>query len=117
TVLVFPEGTRSASGDVQEFKPLVGHLALTHGIDILPVYLGGTYEAMPRGASVPVRRDISARIGPPLRIADLRKRTEGKTSSEAAREVARLAREALLALKNGHAFDLAFQDEPREQKH
>ena len=38
TVLVFPEGTRSDGGDIQEFKPLVGHLALVQGVDILPVY-------------------------------------------------------------------------------
>ncbi len=107
TVLVFPEGTRSDSGDIQEFKSLVGHLALTHGVDILPIYLSGTYEAMPRGASVPLRREIGARIGPPLCIADLRRITADKSSSEAAREVARLAREALLALRDGRVFDLA----------
>ena len=28
TMLIFPEGTRSPDGDVHEFKPLVGHLAL-----------------------------------------------------------------------------------------
>ncbi len=119
TVLVFPEGTRSESGDIQEFKPLVGHLALTHGVDILPVYLGGTYEAMPRGATVPLRREISARIGPPLCIADLRRVTEGKSSSEAAREVARLAREALVALREHRQFSLTPGDESaqNETKH
>src|SRR3954468_573907 len=42
TVLIFPEGTRSPNGGIQEFKPAIGHLALTYAVDILPVYLGGT---------------------------------------------------------------------------
>jgi long-chain acyl-CoA synthetase len=114
TVLVFPEGTRSGSGEIQEFKPLIGNLALAHGVDILPVYLGGTYEAMPKGAAVPLKREITARIGPPLRIEDLRKVTEGKSSSDAAREVARLAREALVALRDGRVLDLS-RGEPSKE--
>ncbi|HEY8040859.1 MAG TPA: AMP-binding protein [Polyangiaceae bacterium] len=107
TVLVFPEGTRSAGGEIQDFKPLVGHLALVHGVDILPVFLGGTHAAMPKGVAVPTRRDILARIGPPLAVADLRRLTEGLSTADAAREVARIAREAVLALAEGKVLDLA----------
>ena len=107
TVLVFPEGTRSPDGEIQEFKPLVGHLALVHGVDILPVFLGGTHAAMPKGALLPSRREILARIGPPLRIADLRRLTEDLTAGDAAREVARIAREAVMALRDGVVVDLA----------
>ena len=92
TVLIFPEGTRSASGEMQEFKPLIGHLALVHGIDILPLYLGGTHAAMPKGAWVPTRRAIEARIGPPLGVADLRRLTAGLAPAEAAREVTKSRR-------------------------
>src|SRR5690606_37954724 len=49
TVLIFPEGTRSTDGSIGEFKPAVGHLALHHGVDILPIYLGGTHAALPKG--------------------------------------------------------------------
>jgi long-chain acyl-CoA synthetase len=114
TVLVFPEGTRSAGGDVQEFKPLVGHLALVHGVDILPIFLGGTHAAMPKGAMLPTRREILARIGPPLCMFDLRRLTEGMTAGDAAREVARIAREAVLALSEGMVLDLS-RAERREQ--
>ncbi len=106
TVLIFPEGTRSPAGEIQEFKPLVGHLALAHGVDILPVFLGGTHAAMPKGALVPTRRDLLARIGPPLCVADLRRITAQMTPADAAREVARLAREAVLALRDGAVLDL-----------
>jgi long-chain acyl-CoA synthetase len=107
TVLVFPEGTRSGSGEVQEFKPLVGHLALVHGVDLLPIHLGGTHAAMPKGAVLPTKREIVARIGPPLGIDDLRRLTEGLSPADAAREVARIAREAVLALAEGGVLDIA----------
>jgi long-chain acyl-CoA synthetase len=105
TVLVFPEGTRSTGGTVQEFKPLVGHLALVHGVDILPIYLGGTHAAMPKGAPLPTRREIVARIGPPLRVEDLRRLTEGLSAADAAREVARIAQAAVEALRDGRVID------------
>jgi long-chain acyl-CoA synthetase len=107
TVLIFPEGSRSEGGDIKEFKPLVGHLALVQGVDILPVYLGGTHTAMRKGAPLPTHRAILARIGPPLCVADLRRLTAGMSTSDAAREVARIAREAVLALAEGKVLDLA----------
>jgi long-chain acyl-CoA synthetase len=112
TVLIFPEGTRSTTGEVQEFKPLVGQLALMHGVDLLPLHLGGTHAAMPKGAPVPTRREVVARIGPVLCVADLRRRTASMTPADAAREVARLARDAVLALRDGAVLDLSRDDEP-----
>jgi long-chain acyl-CoA synthetase len=107
TLLIFPEGTRSSNGEVQDFKPLVGHLALANGIDLLPLYLGGTHAAMPKGAPIPTRRDVVARIGSPLCVADLRRLTEKMTPADAAREVARVARAAVTALREGQVLDLA----------
>ncbi|MCA9598686.1 MAG: AMP-binding protein [Myxococcales bacterium] len=107
TVLIFPEGTRSSDGEVQEFKPAVGHLALHYGIDILPVYLGGTHRALPKGASVPRRRDVAARIGPPLTVSDLRRLTAEMSPSEASRAVSSLVRRAVLALSRGEVLDIA----------
>jgi long-chain acyl-CoA synthetase len=107
TLLIFPEGTRSSNGEVQDFKPLVGHLALANGIDLLPMYLGGTHAAMPKGAAIPTRRDVIARIGPPLCVGDLRRLTAKMTPADAAREVARVARAAVAALRDGQVLDLA----------
>jgi len=107
TTLIFPEGTRSTDGEVHEFKPLLGHLALTYGVDILPLYLGGTREAMPKGAKVPLKRDLFARIGPPITVRDMRRLTAGLSPMDAAREVAKLAHRAVVALKNGDILDAA----------
>ena len=108
TMLIFPEGTRSEDGEVQEFKPLVGHLAMHYGVDILPVYLSGTREALPKGSVLlPRKRDIVARIGPPLCVDDLKRFTVGMTPAAAAREASRLARQAVVALREGRVFDLS----------
>jgi long-chain acyl-CoA synthetase len=107
TVLIFPEGTRSEDGAVHEFKPAIGHLALTHGVDILPVYLGGTYEALPKGRSFPTRRELVARIGPPLEVSELRRLTAGMKQGFAYRKAAELAHRAVCALQEGQVLDLS----------
>jgi long-chain acyl-CoA synthetase len=120
TVLIFPEGTRSTDGQIREFKGAVGHLALHHDIDLLPVFLGGTFEAMPKKARVPTKRDLVARIGPPLEIAELRRLTAGLKPAQAARRVALIAQRAVEALRDGTALDLRscspldFDDAPRK---
>ncbi len=107
TVLIFPEGTRSTTGEIGEFKSMVGQLALAQGVDVLPVFLNGTHAAMPKGSALPTKRDVGARIGPPLRIEDLRRLTADLSSADAAREVAKLARAAVIALQSGKVLDLA----------
>jgi long-chain acyl-CoA synthetase len=107
TMLVFPEGTRSMDGELHDFKPLLGHLALTYGVDILPVYLAGTREAMPKGGKIPLKRDIEARIGPPITVADMRRLTKGLSAADASREVAKLAHRAVVALKEKSILDVS----------
>jgi long-chain acyl-CoA synthetase len=107
TVLLFPEGTRSTDGLVHEFKPIIGHLALAHGVDVLPVYLGGTYSALPKGAKVVRGRRVDARIGPVLSAADLKRLTAGLSPGEASRKAARLIEDAVRALGRGSLLDIA----------
>jgi 1-acyl-sn-glycerol-3-phosphate acyltransferase len=66
-ILVFPEGTRSRDGEMLTFNASIGYLATHAKVPVLPVYLAGTYEAMPKGSPlVPRQRTISAKIGLPL---------------------------------------------------
>lgn len=104
TVLIFPEGTRTPDGGLHEFKPALGYLVLHHGVDVLPVHLGGTFNALPKGATLPRSRNVSAHIGPPLQAADLRRLTQGLSRAEAARAVARLAERAVIALSRGEVL-------------
>ena len=87
-LLIFPEGTRSTTGVMTDFKPSVGYLALANGIGILPMYLDGTYDAMPKGSLLPQKRNIAARIGRYLSPEDLAKICEGHPKGEHNRVVA-----------------------------
>lgn len=49
-ILVFPEGTRSHNGEFKEPEGGVGFLALKSRCHVVPVYIDGTFEALPRGA-------------------------------------------------------------------
>jgi long-chain acyl-CoA synthetase len=100
-LLIFPEGTRSPNGDLQEFKPTTGYLALGFDVDILPVYLHGTYDALPKGAWWPRFEDLEVRIGPVLEIDVLREKVKGLAKSEGYRIVTRMAEESVRALKEG----------------
>jgi long-chain acyl-CoA synthetase len=121
TMLIFPEGTRSTDGELHEFKPLLGHLALTYAVDILPLYLVGTHEAMPKGSKIPLRREIEARIGPPITVTDMRRLTKGLSAGDASREVAKLAHRAVLALKGGDILDVSrlasLEEDSRPKEH
>jgi long-chain acyl-CoA synthetase len=102
-LLIFPEGTRSPDGVLQEFKPAIAYLSFAAGADILPVYLEGTHEAMPKGAFLPdprKRRKLVVRIGPALRAEVLKRATQGLSRSAAHKEMTRLVRLAIEALRD-----------------
>ncbi len=100
-VLIFPEGTRRADGTLGDFRPLVGRLSLTCGVDVLPLYLDGAYAALPRGSYRPRARALKVRIGPPLPADAMAKLTAGLSGAEAARQVTGYIREAVRALGDG----------------
>jgi long-chain acyl-CoA synthetase len=105
--LIFPEGTRSVTGEMADFKPVIGYLALASKVGILPVYLWGTYEAMPKGSNLIRSRDIGARIGRYLSIEELEELTKGMARAEAYRLIAALVRHEVENLRDGtrHSFD------------
>jgi 1-acyl-sn-glycerol-3-phosphate acyltransferase len=67
-VLVFPEGTRSKDGWLGRWRHGAARLAIQYRLPVVPVALRGTYAAMPRGRSWPLkgRLPVSVRFGPAL---------------------------------------------------
>lgn len=65
-LLIFPEGTRSLTGRLQTFKPGLGLLAAEAEAPVVPAYIQGTFEAMPKGRLWPRRRKVSVTFGPPI---------------------------------------------------
>ncbi|HET9451761.1 MAG TPA: 1-acyl-sn-glycerol-3-phosphate acyltransferase, partial [Aggregicoccus sp.] len=105
-LLIFPEGTRSQSGELLEFKPTLGYLALTYGVDVLPIYLEGTYDALPKGRLFPKSKKLGVHIGPALGVDELRERVSGMARSEGYRYATRAAEDAVRALREGRTLTL-----------
>jgi long-chain acyl-CoA synthetase len=88
-LLIFPEGTRSETGVMIDFKPSLGYLALANHCGILPMYLAGTHDAMPKGAFAPHRNAVvEARIGPFLTPEKVRALAAGHGKAESYRRIA-----------------------------
>jgi 1-acyl-sn-glycerol-3-phosphate acyltransferase len=65
-LLMYPEGTRSTDGRMQEFKPGVGYLATEARAAVVPIHIRGSHEIMPKGRPVPLPAQARLRIGKPL---------------------------------------------------
>ncbi|NVB82260.1 MAG: AMP-binding protein [Kofleriaceae bacterium] len=71
-LLIFPEGTRSDTGVMADFKPSLGYLAMTNKCGILPMYLHGTHAAMPKGRFLPKKGErVASYVGPYLSYEDV----------------------------------------------
>lgn len=68
SLVVYPEGTRSADGWVGKFRMGAAWLAVEHQVPVVPVAHRGTFAAMPRGQGWPSpgRRPVTVRYGEPL---------------------------------------------------
>ncbi|MGH2500419.1 MAG: lysophospholipid acyltransferase family protein, partial [Candidatus Limnocylindria bacterium] len=84
-LVMFPEGTRSRDGEIGRVRSGAAVIAANHDIDIVPIYLSGTHEAMPPGQSWPRRipgrflsrrHQIEVRFGRPIRPRDVEHRHE-----------------------------------------
>lgn len=111
--LIFPEGTRSTTGEITEFKPVIGYLALTCKIGILPIYVHGTFEAFPKGMTIPAKNsfgaEIGAKVGRYLEYDELAKMTDGISKNEAYRLIAARVQHEVENMRDGKndKFDVA----------
>lgn len=65
-VLLFPEGTRSASGAMGDIQPGVAMLAQRAGVPVVPVAIDGAYEIWPKGQKWPRRGRVRVKYGQPF---------------------------------------------------
>jgi 1-acyl-sn-glycerol-3-phosphate acyltransferase len=66
SVVIFPEGTLSRTGNIGTFKKGAAILAMDAGVPIVPAYIDGLYEVFPRFRRIPRRHDASIRFGDPM---------------------------------------------------
>jgi long-chain acyl-CoA synthetase len=69
SILIFPEGTRSTTGELQPFKGGVGLLARELGVPVVPLAIDGLDRVLPKGSGHPRPGPVTVRIGPPIAVS------------------------------------------------
>ena len=70
-LILFPEGTRSTTGEIGAFKGGVGDLVAGTPVPVVPCHLDGAHRAWPKGAWIPRPRRLRLTIGAPMRFEHL----------------------------------------------
>ena len=100
SVLVFPEGTRSRTGQLQPFKSGPFVLALRSGAPVVPVYVAGTFGILPKGSIRVRRRPVHVMVGEPIPTAGLTLENREALRDRARAAVARLRAESVDASRD-----------------
>ncbi len=66
SVLIFPEGTRTEDGKLQDFKKGGFNLALKSGCDIAPIGINGSMELLPKGSFRVKKGTFTISFGKPI---------------------------------------------------
>ena len=66
SILIFPEGRRTESGEIAPFRPGVGMIAARLGLLVVPIRLDGLDLVLPRHANVPTRATARCTFGAPM---------------------------------------------------
>lgn len=78
----FPEGMRSPSGELLEFKPGIGLLLEHFDVPVVPVYIKGTHDALPRGSTRLRLKPLAITFGTPVKRDMLREQGHGEEPHE-----------------------------------
>jgi 1-acyl-sn-glycerol-3-phosphate acyltransferase len=85
-VILFPEGTRTPTGHLQQAKSGVGLMACRTGVPVVPARIFGTFEAFGRNGPLRFGSPVSVVFGPPLLAADYDDQSAGKERYQHASE-------------------------------
>ena len=99
-VLIFPEGTRSRTGQLQAFKAGLGLMALELNAPIVPAFIEGTYQALPVGSTMPCRQKLSVVFGSRLEMDYYEEQAAGLSRDEVYRQIARDTQRAVEAISS-----------------
>ncbi len=91
-LLLYPEGTRTTTGEMNEFKPGIGLLLAGTPWPVVPCYVDGAYRAWPKGKRFPRPYRVRLAIGQPRDYSHL------KRGKAAAQEISEDLRRAIVAL-------------------
>ncbi len=75
SVVMYPEGTRTKTGELGEFKKGAFHLALDAGVSVVPIHIEGTFKVWPTKSNTITPGPVSVNIGKPIDSANYTKKT------------------------------------------
>ena len=87
SVLIFAEGTRSMTGEMQPFKDGAAYLAIQSGVPVAPVALVGSWDILPAKSSHFMPGTVEVRIGEPVSPAGYTLRERAALTAELERRV------------------------------
>ncbi|HXX42950.1 MAG TPA: lysophospholipid acyltransferase family protein [Chthoniobacterales bacterium] len=64
-LIIFPEGTRSPTGQIQEFKSGIGALVAGRDVAVIPCFIDGSFRAWPKGQRLPRPAKVRLIVGEP----------------------------------------------------
>lgn len=89
-LVVFPEGGRSATGELQGFLGGAFYVAIRAQAPVIPVAIVGSYERLPINSFHVLPGNVSLVFGEPIPTAGLRLRDAVQLSTRVREEIARL---------------------------
>jgi len=102
-ILIYPEGTRSITGELQPLKVGLGLLAFELNVPIVPAYIRGTFQALPKGRSIPRSSRIEVAFGPPIEMGSYRKKKGTRMNYGLYKEVIDQVRASIEHLRDDRA--------------
>lgn len=89
-LVVFPEGGRSQTGELQEFMGGAFYVAIRAQAPVLPIVIVGSYELLPMNSFHMIPGDVDLVIGEPIPTAGLRLRDMEKLTTQVRQVIAEL---------------------------
>src|SRR5215831_5172941 len=94
-LVMFPEGGRTRTGDLMQFKQGAFRLALTFGVPIIPVAIAGAYQIWPASRLLPRPGRLEVRYLPRIDVDRLPDDTTNSVLKQLSRQLASQTRDQI----------------------
>jgi long-chain acyl-CoA synthetase len=102
SIILFPEGGRSPDGEIMDFKPGIAMLSFELDVQILPVYITGASNVLPRGTRFPRPRKVTVSFGDPVNPKDYAEFKGNRSNYDIYQMIIAETRNRVLRLKESH---------------
>ncbi|MEM7313956.1 MAG: lysophospholipid acyltransferase family protein [Planctomycetota bacterium] len=86
-VVIFPEGTRTPDGELQELQPGFIAVARRGKAPVIPIALDGAYHAWPRHKKLPGLAKVAIAVGQPISQDEIKSLSDDELLKEVARRI------------------------------